>query len=207
MDDFINEVTTYTQQYMSNYDPSHDYNHIQRVLALAQTIERRENATNPTTHYRSHIITLACLLHDIGDHKYLKPGEDGTTMVEKLLLSFNAPADLAHEIQTIASHVSYSKELKDSSRVTECIKKHPELAVVQDADRLDALGAHGTARTFVYHGLKGDVLQSAVDHLGGKLEKVEGLMKTESGREIARVRIERVKEFGKWWEEEGKCDA
>lgn len=86
---------------------------------------------------------------------------------------------------------------------------YPELAIVQDADRLDALGAVGIARCFTYLGAKGRgkgswELEEAIEHFGEKLEKLEGMMKTESGREMARVRTERLREFRKWWVEENE---
>jgi uncharacterized protein len=203
MEAIIDKVTAYVSNYMAHYDASHDYHHIQRVLRTAQTIEAREQTLNPTTRYRSHIIALASLLHDVGDKKYLKPGQDGTIMVEEVLVGCGADTALAKEVQIIVNHVSYSGEVKDAARVQRCLSQYPELGVVQDADRLDAIGAVGIGRCFAYTAaVGGGTLEVAIAHFQEKLEKLEGMMKTQSGREMAVVRTRRIKEFRGWWTEE-----
>lgn len=109
----------------------------------------------------------------------------------------------------ITSHVSYSTECKDPERVEELVQMYPELGIVQDADRLDAIGAVGIARCFTFLGAKGKgkggeewELENSIRHFGEKLERLEGMMKTESGREIAKARTEKLREFRRWWEEE-----
>ncbi len=187
---------------MARFDPSHDFKHVQRVFELAKTIESLERKSNPTVRYRSDIIALASLLHDLGDKKYLSEGEDGETMVECLLLRLKADKALALEVQAIVNHVSYSSEIKDPAKVQRFISKHPELAVVQDADRLDALGATGIARCFAYNAVKGNSLKAAVAHFAEKLENLEGMMKTRTGKQMAAIRSKRLREFRSWWEEE-----
>ena len=191
---------------MNNYDASHDYTHIQRVLNLAKEIEARENSYDSTVRYNSDIITLASLLHDVGDRKYLKAGEDGETMVERLLLRFKADAALASEVQAIVNHVSYTKEVKDPSKVLAFLSQHRELAVVQDADRLDSIGAHGIARFFIYHANKGDTLDQSMTYFRERLENLEGLMKTRTGREMAAERTRTVKEYRSCYEKEAKLE-
>lgn len=103
----------------------------------------------------------------------------------------------------ICKNVSYSNETKHPEQVRQLVEQNPELAIVQDADRLDAIGAIGIGRTFTYGGAKGARgMQDTVDHFTEKLEKLEGMMKTNSGKEIARKRTERLKMFRSWWEEE-----
>ena len=204
MESLINQVTGYVQEYMNNFDPSHDYTHIPRVLKFAKIIEAREKSSGSTIHYNSDVITLASLLHDVGDHKYLSVGEDGETMVESLLLRLKADAALASEVQAIVNHVSYSKEVKDPAKVQAFLPKHPELAIVQDADRLDAIGALGIARFFVYHGQKGDTLDAAMTFFPERLENLKEMMKTRTGREMAAVRTRRVKDFRSWFEKEAE---
>ena len=202
MDHLIDQVRSYVQTYMGKFDPSHDYRHVQRVFELARIIESHEHSSTPEVRYRSDIIALASLLHDVGDKKYLSEGEDGESMVENLLLSFNADPVLASEVQTIVNHVSYSSEIRDPDKVQRCLAQHPELAVVQDADRLDALGAIGIARCFAYSAVKSQELETAVAHFKEKLERLEGMMKTETGRQMAAVRSRRLREFRSWWEME-----
>lgn len=204
MDSLIDQVTSYVEEFMNNFDPSHDFTHIQRVLKLAKTIEARETGSDSTVRYNSEVITLASLLHDVGDRKYLSAGEDGETMVEHLLLRLGADAALAAEVQAIVNHVSYTKEKKDPAKVAAFITKHPELAVVQDADRLESIGAHGIARFFVYHAQKGETFDVAMTSYVERLEGLEGLMKTRAGREMAAVRTQRVKEYRGWFEEEAE---
>jgi uncharacterized protein len=199
----VGKATAYVQQYMSHYDGSHDYAHIKRVLALAWQIA----SSSPGTTYDPLTITLSALLHDVGDKKYLKPGEDSTTLVQNVLLSFDAPEELARKVQTIASAVSYSSEIKDPGRVRDLVVEYPELAVVQDADRLDALGAVGIGRAFTYGGAaggkgRGRGMGETIEHFTEKLERLEGMMKTEVGRGMARERTERLRVFRGWWEEE-----
>lgn len=187
---------------MDRFDPSHDYRHVQRVFKLAKIIENREHNSDPTVRYRSDIIALASVLHDVGDKKYMVENEDGETMVERLLLSLEADAALASEVQAIVNHVSYSNEIRDPGKVQRFLYQHPELAIVQDADRLDALGAFGIARCIAYNAVKKKNLDTAVVHFSEKLEKLEGMMKTRTGRQMAAVRSQRLKEFRGWWEKE-----
>lgn len=204
MESLIDQVTSYVHEYMDNFDPSHDYTHIQRVLKLAKTIEARENSSDSTIRYNSDVITLASLLHDVGDRKYLKVGEDGETMVEHLLLRLKANAALASEVQAIVNHVSYTKEVKDPAKVQAFLSEHRELAIVQDADRLDSIGAFGIARFFVYHANKGDTLDAAMTYFPERLENLVGMMKTRTGRQMAAVRTQRVKEYRTWFEKEAE---
>ena len=206
MDPLIGQVECYVQKYMDRFDPSHDYRHVQRVFELAKIIEKREHRSDPTVRYRSDVIALASLLHDVGDKKYLLKDEDGETMAERLLLGFKADAALALEVQAIVNHVSYSSEIKDPDKVQRFLTQHPELAIVQDADRLDALGASGIARCFAYNAVKKNNLDTAVAHFAEKLEKLEGMMKTRTGRQIAAVRSQRLKEFRSWWEKEAALE-
>ncbi|KAH0559017.1 hypothetical protein GP486_004370 [Trichoglossum hirsutum] len=189
---------------MSRFDASHDYQHVLRVLSLARHIEAKERALHPEIRYDADVVTLASLLHDVGDRKYLQDNQAAGGMVEGMLLKQGAPPELAAKVQTIVTHVSYSCEVADPMKVREVISKHPELAAVQDADRLDALGAVGIGRAFTFGATKraeGGMART-MEHFTEKLEKLEGMMKTETGREMARLRTERLRMFRSWWEEE-----
>lgn len=192
----IAKVTEYVRAYMANYDSSHDFAHIQRVLALAHRIQ----PTIPATHRA--VVTLSALLHDVGDKKYLKPGEDASRLIQDLLISFGADESLASTVQTICSAVSYSSEVKDPARVKALVAQLPELGVVQDADRLDAIGAVGIGRCFTFSGAKGRTLGDSIEHFGDKLVKLEGMMKTDLGRELAVERTKRIRLMQQWWAEE-----
>ncbi|KAF2136736.1 uncharacterized protein K452DRAFT_292166 [Aplosporella prunicola CBS 121167] len=203
----IHKAQAYVQSYMAQFDASHDHAHILRVQRLAHRILASEQQRHPTTTYDTTLITLGALLHDVGDRKYAPPDADPTTMVSSFLLSAGASPVLASRVQQLVSHVSFSHEKRNPDAVCALLATMPELGIVQDADRLDALGAVGIGRCFAFAGAKGrpgeeDGLGAAVRHFEEKLERLEGLMKTESGRELARVRAERLKVFRGWWEEE-----
>ncbi|KAL1846212.1 hypothetical protein Plec18167_002320 [Paecilomyces lecythidis] len=227
-DSLILSMTTFVTDYMSGHDPSHNPAHIHRVVQLAQTILEAERALSPSAAYDSTVVTLAALLHDIGDRKYLplppasnadinganpSPNLNPQTMVEQALISAGADASLAARVQTIVSNVSYTHEKKNPEQVRRLIDEegYKELAIVQDADRLDALGAVGIGRCFTFLGAQGKkhvapggewVMDGAIEHFVEKLEKLEGMMKTETGKKMARVRTERLRIFRTWWEEE-----
>lgn len=202
----IQSVSSYVEEYMAQYDPSHDYNHIKRVHQLALLIldkeSQSEGAAKPQ--FDKTLLTLGALLHDVGDRKYLLPGQDSTTLVRDVLHERGCPADLADKVQDLVLHVSFSSEKKDPQKVLNKIASIPELAIVQDADRLDAIGAVGIARCFTFGGAKMSArgLSGCVDHFEEKLELLEGMMKTGTGRQLARERTERLKVFRGWWDSE-----
>ncbi|KAK4463977.1 hypothetical protein QBC42DRAFT_322131 [Cladorrhinum samala] len=200
-DPLVQSVTSYVKTYMENYDSSHDFDHITRVVNLAHHIY--DNSPDRSG-LDLRVVHLAALLHDVGDKKYLKEGQDHAVMIRDLLLSLGCEAELASKIQEICLGVSYSSEVKDPERVKALIERHPELAVVQDADRLDAIGAVGIARMFTFGGAKGGgrSLQGTMDHLDEKLVNLEDMMKTDLGRMMARERTERLEMFKGWWGEE-----
>ncbi|KAJ2996870.1 hypothetical protein NUW58_g834 [Xylaria curta] len=196
----VKSVTEYVEAYMANYDGSHDFNHIQRVLGLAKHI----HAHAPHASRRDPLIViLSALLHDVGDKKYLKPGEDASSLVNDLLVSHGATKELAEKVQAVCLGVSYSSEIKDPARVQELIKVHPELAVVQDADRLDAIGSIGIGRVFTFTGARTKAsMDDSIQHFHDKLLKLQSMMKTDVGRQLAEERTRRMKEFLQWWGEE-----
>ncbi|KAI1662547.1 hypothetical protein F4813DRAFT_1143 [Daldinia decipiens] len=196
----VTEVTAYVRSYMSNYDGSHDFNHIERVVGLAKYIH--DHSPGRTTR-DPQVVILSALLHDVGDKKYLKLGEDASTLVYELLLSLGAAEQLANRVQTVCLGVSYSSEIKDPARVQDLVKSHPELAVVQDADRLDAIGAIGIGRVFTFTGARTKAsMADSIQHFHDKLLKLESMMKTDVGRELAKAKTEKMHEFLKWWDEE-----
>jgi len=202
-EDLIAKVAVYVESYMNNFDGSHDFNHIKRVLGLSHRLYNTLSEAPSHPKLDLTIITLSALLHDVGDRKYLKPGEDPNTLVQNLLLSLGASAVLAQTVQTICSGVSYSSEIQDRQKVLDVIKEHPELAVVQDADRLDAIGAVGVGRVFTYGSARTSrSMQESMGMYEKKLFDREASMKTEPGREMARERTERLRVFKGWWDEE-----
>ncbi|EGS18579.1 uncharacterized protein CTHT_0051830 [Thermochaetoides thermophila DSM 1495] len=195
-DPLVQAVTAYVKEYMKRYDASHSWDHVERVVAMAHHIyehsphELKNKADLRTVH-------LAALVHDVGDHKYRKP-EEPLLPLSELLPQITSPipfpADLAQKLQTIIPAISYTHETRHPSQTLSLIIQHPELAIVQDADRLDAMGAVGIGRMFTYGDARGNSdgkgrsLAETMKHLDEKLLKLEGMMKTDVGKEVARVR-------------------
>lgn len=206
--DLFASINAYVHAYMSSsdHDNSHDYHHILRVLSNTNRILRSEQQAHPDVKYDTSALFLAALLHDVGDHKYAKAGEDVANMVSVLLVERGAADELAMKVQTIVQHVGYTNETKDPQSVIDVLAKYPELAIVQDADRIDAIGAVGVARCFAFGGAKkqGQPMAAALEHFDEKLVKLPDMMKSESGRDMAKERKKFLVHFAKQFEEEAK---
>ncbi|KAE8324346.1 hypothetical protein BDV39DRAFT_208020 [Aspergillus sergii] len=239
----IPEISAFVTKCMAAHDPSHNPQHVHRVVSLANQILARETARNTSsssssTVYNAEVVHLAALLHDIGDRKYLsqvaaisesiqskQQGATATTttnsseavdperLVYHVLLAHGVGEEVAEKVQMIVSHVSYTTEKAKPEEVKRLIADgYPELGIVQDADRLDAIGAVGIGRCFTFLGAKGKnfcpegmwVMDNAIEHFEEKLVRLEGMMKTETGREMAKVRTARLREFQGWWADEMK---
>ena len=181
----IMAVADHVQTEMRYNDASHDFTHVKRVLALALKIFATESQSSlhicdPTT------IILAVLLHDLADRKYVPSTADAENLIANTLLDRGSSDGLALKVQLIARNVAWTAEQANPRMNRAVVGQHPELAVVQDADRLDAIGAIGIGRTFTYGGAKTGQgrrgeggLEETVKHFGEKLEKLEGLMKVQ----------------------------
>ena len=202
--DLYKAVYHYVEQYMSRYDCSHDFSHILRVLALAKHILTEELNANPWKKLHKQAVILAALLHDVGDKKYAQPGEENA--IQDLLQQNGCPPRFIAKVALIVEHVSYSSEVKRPQLVKAILGAHPELAIVQDADRLDAIGAIGIGRTFSYGAARNPDrgMEGTIEHFTDKLENIEGMMKTDTGKHLARERTQRLKDFRRWWEEENQ---
>ncbi|KAI9803510.1 MAG: hypothetical protein M1825_001853 [Sarcosagium campestre] len=201
----INRAHAFIKSYTEGLDASHDHAHIMRVVALAQKIHAAEiSSSMPHPHYSLTRVKLAAMLHDVGDRKYGMGAEMSMQPVARLLTDWGASAELAAAVQAIVTAVSFSKERADPALVANTLSEYPELAIVQDADRLDALGAVGVARAFVYGAVKGDGrgLEGTMHHFDEKLLGLEALMKTCEGRRLAAARTERLRVFKAWWQDE-----
>ena len=193
---------------MLKYDASHDFTHIKRVVGLANQIyselgipSNDENYPQPKLDLE--LITLSALLHDVGDRKYLNEGEDGTKSIHNLLTQSGVDEQFASKVQIICSAISYTAEIGNPEAVLAHIREYPELAVVQDADRLDTLGAIGIGRVFTYAGAKTTRgLADSLELFDKRLFVLESMMKTAPGRRMAKQRTEIMRNFKRVWEEE-----
>lgn len=139
----IDETINFVQHELQNAEGGHDWFHILRVYNNAKLISENEKVD-------AFIVALGALLHDIADSKFY---DGDSTIGPKKAFDFLtklkvAPATISHVIKII-ENISYSSNIDNQNPF-----KSLELDVVQDADRLDALGAIGIARTFSYGGFK-----------------------------------------------------
>ena len=174
----------------------HDWYHIDRVRINALKIAKTENAN-------LFLVELAALLHDIADHKFHDNDLDlGPVKAKALILNHGGDEALADKIAQIVSEISY----KGSGVKTPVNSR--EAACVQDADRLDALGAIGIARAFAFGGSRNRQIYNpnkppnlhesfmayaqdegtTINHFYEKLLLLKDRMQTTKGREIANER-------------------
>lgn len=211
----VRAVTDFTREYFRHprFDASHDFNHVLRVVGLAVRImegEQRnlQSSSSWVPSFRAVVydpltVILGAVLHDVDDRKYRADSGAGEACVKAQLLGLGLEEGYASHVQTLVDGVSYSSEVKNPQRVRDLIVTIPELAVVQDADRLDAIGAVGIGRMFAYGAAKTSRdLGGSVEHIDDKLLHLEGMMKTDTGRALARVYTDRLKVFKSWWQEE-----
>lgn len=138
----IEKTCQFVEQKLAGDGSGHDWWHIYRVWNLAKTIAAKEGAN-------SRIVELSALLHDIADWKF-HDGDDtkGPKMAEQFLLENKVAREVTDPVVEIVATISY----KGAGVATPM--QTLEGKVVQDADRLDAIGAMGIARTFAYGGHK-----------------------------------------------------
>jgi uncharacterized protein len=144
MDPLVRKVEAAVRSALRGEASGHDEWHILRVLALAERIARSEPAAD------RRIVALAALLHDLGDWKF-HGGDEAAAPREaaRLLRRFGAPLDVVRRVQAVCREVSYKGAgVPDLPGSLEC-------RIVQDADRLDAIGAIGVGRAFAYGGSRG----------------------------------------------------
>lgn len=209
---FIDKTIAFVKTTLANAEAGHDWFHIQRVFKTAIHINQTEKANEL-------IVVLAALLHDIADPKFNNGDETiGPAMAVTFLKSINTPNDVIDHVKNIIAHMSFKnsfEQLKFSSK---------EMDVVQDADRLDAIGAIGIARAFTYGGFKNRVLYDpeiqpnknlnkeayknttapTINHFYEKLLRLKDMMNTPTGKLIAEERhqfmLQYLDQFYKEWD-------
>ncbi len=182
-------------------DPAHDFYHTMRVYKNAKLIGRCEGCN-------MEILLTAALLHDLvvypkGTTKSFKSSDESADLAENILLSHGYSQNQINQISYCIRVHSYSKQL---------VPETLEGRILQDADRLDALGAIGIARTFSIGGSQNRIFYNAsdpfcrsdrqlddnqwtLDHFQTKLLKLKDLMHTNSARKIAQQRTKFTKLF------------
>ena len=132
------------------------------------------------------LIALASLLHDADDHKLFQT--ENYSNARQFLKEKNVSEEETCEIVRIIGAVSFSK---NKGKTPDTL----EGKIVQDADRLDAMGAIGIARTFAYGGKHGRSIEDSVQHFHDKLLLLEGTLNTEEARAMAKERHEFLVKF------------
>ena len=192
----IEKTITFVRATLAGAEAGHDWFHIERVYNNAKAINAAEGGDEL-------IISLAALLHDIADPKFNNGDEEiGPRMAIEFLRSIDVEYEIIDHVQQIIRNLSYKSSLGT------VIFQSKELDIVQDADRLDAIGAIGIARAFTYGGYKNRVLYDpeiapklnqtkeeyknttapTINHFYEKLLLLKDLMKTNAGKEIAKRR-------------------
>jgi uncharacterized protein len=194
--DLIAKVESFAKEFMSQFDGSHDFKHVQRVARLALHIAKSEMERNPGLTFNLELVHIAALMHDVNDRKYWT---DGSESISAHLTRLGSDLELANAVEEIVSHVSFSKERDNPSSVTLVLQRHPELGILQDADRIDAVGAIGIGRLFTFGGAKGRDLDLSMKHLDARLLRSGDFMKTQTGECMIKERLARLEVFKDWW--------
>eukprot|EP00158_Paraphelidium_tribonemae_P001139 Partr_v1_DN24018_c0_g1_i1_m34825 putative HD superfamily hydrolase len=151
----IASTKAFVKEYFSkqNYDPSHDFWHVERVLGLACQLATAEKAKGKQVDML--IVVLAALLHDVGDFKYSTGQDSVADIIGFFLESHDCTPHVRDHVINIVENISFRKELEQRKASQLPLKKSVELEIVQDADRLDAIGAIGVARCFSFGAARG----------------------------------------------------
>jgi uncharacterized protein len=192
----IQETTHFVRTTLSNAEGGHDWWHIHRVHANAKRIAQTEACDLL-------VVELAALLHDIADSKFHNGDEEiGPATAGAFLKSIDVDEQTIIHVQQIIRYISFKSGFDKPSFYS------TELDIVQDADRLDAIGAIGIARTFSYGGFKGREIYNpevapnlnmtkeeyktsaapSINHFYEKLLLLKDKMNTASGKKLAEQR-------------------
>ncbi|KAI9278764.1 hypothetical protein BDA99DRAFT_531504 [Phascolomyces articulosus] len=237
MTDIIEVTRSMVANYMSQFDPSHDMHHIDRVYRLALHLAEQDALKDRVD---LTVIQLAALCHDIGDRKYISHQEQKEN-IEQFLIRHGYDETKARLVQKIVDNIGYSKELgwnkedPDADWRDTCLELH----AVQDADKLDAIGAFGNVYFFfvisgqlwgimrcaAYSGAKDIPIHvpqldpilhmtqkeytnqkggTAINHFHEKLFRLSSMMRTPTGKQLAKKRDQFMHAFIRQIEDEEK---
>ncbi|MCM2370222.1 HD domain-containing protein [Aporhodopirellula aestuarii] len=174
---------------MDGQAAGHGMDHVVRVLKSARAIQSETGGDRVT-------VELAALLHDVGDAKFHDGVERSAEFAREILGELDADDELVDHVAHIVDNISFRKGV-DASELS------LEGKIVQDADRLDALGAIGIVRTIEYGAAFGqpfylpgsDEAKTGVGHFHEKLFKLKGLMNTDAARRMAVDREQFMRQF------------
>jgi uncharacterized protein len=199
----ISITEEFVRHNLKGYDSGHDWWHIERVRRLAMFINEKEKCADPFT------LEIAVLLHDTADSKFAGDYiEQGYALITDFMAT-NGMSNIKDQVIEAIRNASFSKKNPSSNL------KDPVLLILQDADKLDAIGAIGVARAFNYGGFRNNAIfipdekpegksKSTVGHFYDKLLKLKNMMNTATGKKIAEERhlfLEKfLEQFYKEWD-------
>lgn len=202
-DTIIQQTAAYVKQTLQNAEGGHDWWHIHRVWTNAKRILQTEQADQLT-------VELAALLHDIADSKFHGGDEEiGPRTATAYLKSINVDPAVIEHVENIIRHMSFKAGFDGPGFYS------IEMGIVQDADRLDAIGAIGIARAFTYGGFKGREIYNpeiepnlnmtkeeykntsapSINHFYEKLLLLKDKMNTATGKQLAEQRHQFMLEY------------
>ncbi len=193
------QIIRTVQLLLHNQSPAHDFQHVLRVYKNAEMISKQEKGSVDLD-----VVLAAALLHDLvvypkGSIKTINSADDSAEIAKKILLEYkNYPREKIEKVADAIRTHSYSKKL---------VPRSLEGKILQDADRLDAIGAIGIARTFSVGGSENrslynptdpfykserqlDDTQWTLDHIKKKLMILKNSMHTKTAKKIAEERTE-----------------
>ncbi|KQS91500.1 HD domain-containing protein [Chryseobacterium sp. Leaf394] len=211
MNSTIQKTIEFVKQKLEGAEAGHDWFHIERVWKLSKKIAKTENCN-------MEVVELAALLHDIADPKFHDGDETLALKISRELLEkLEVDESVIMEVLFVIKNISFKNR-------GEAPKDLPiELKIVQDADRIDAIGAIGVARTFNFGGFKNNLMYhpdiqpklnmskdeykksdgTTINHFYEKLLLLKDLMNTDEGKKIAGERhqfmISFLDQFYKEW--------
>lgn len=220
--EILKNTAEFVKKTLSDAEGGHDWFHIERVRKNAKLIAKTEEVD-------LFIVELGALLHDIADAKFHSGDESvGPKIASEFLKKQQVSSEIIEHVVKIIENISFSqsKKKQKSHETSGAEFQSKELQVIQDADRLDALGAIGIARTFNYGGYKNRALYDpaiqpnlkmskeeykastapTINHFYEKLLLLKDLMNTKTGRSIAEGRhvfmLKFLSQFYAEWEGE-----
>ncbi|WP_035796010.1 HD domain-containing protein [Butyrivibrio sp. WCD3002] len=179
-DKIISDAIGYVKELFAGNSDGHGADHTMRVYHNAQMILAEYTEAD------SFVVLLSALLHDADDHKLFNTENNmnARTFMERN----DIPSETIEQVCRAINSVSFSHNRGKSPET-------PEGKIVQDADRLDAIGAIGIARTFAYGGKVGRPLSDSIKHFYDKLLLLKDEMNTDAAKKIALKRHEFMQEF------------
>ena len=189
-EEILQKVEAFVVDAMGVNDPAHDGDHIKRVVTLTRKLLTFYPQANA---FRTELLAW---LHDMQDDKLAAQAE--TASLADYLQAIGAEKEDIDFVLSAIPYISYRKhpKLPEGTPI--------EICIVQDADRLDAMGAVGIARTFAYGGSKGRPLLESLAHFEEKLLLLYDLLSTPEAKALAKPRFALLQEFYHQYKEETK---